>query len=392
MILVALFSSAQGVLIPQVIGGFGLSLSYGGLLVALNQSASVFTMLATGWLVDRFGAVAVLLAGIGVMAACALSASFAPVYALVALFLWAMSIGSSSTAAATNALMAQTGERRGFYLGMMHSTYSLMSIGVPLLAGWVVAWAAWRDYYRLFFAVASIIGLILWRAEKARGRPLIAKRERPAVEGSEQKGASILSALAAEWRSMAPLYPVCLGVFFMAGTQAALATWGYSYMVEVYQSPHALAAAATSLFWAGVLAGRVSAIPLSARLPERTLLVGGSLLGLLALGVDWSMRSAAAAMAALAAAGYGVSGAFQLGTSWAAALAPQRIGVASGLIMASASLGGLALPAGAALIADRLGFEAFRWLLLFGYLVSAGAFARAAGALGLSRSGEAPGV
>ena len=69
-------------------------------------------------------------------------------------FLWLAGIGSSSTAAATNALMAQTGKRRAYYLGLMHSTYSLMSIGGPLLAGMIVAVAAWRDFYRLVALVA----------------------------------------------------------------------------------------------------------------------------------------------------------------------------------------------------------------------------------------------
>ena len=56
-------------IIPQVIASFGLSLSEGGLLVALQQSASVVTMLVTGLLVDRFGAVAVLVASAATIAA-----------------------------------------------------------------------------------------------------------------------------------------------------------------------------------------------------------------------------------------------------------------------------------------------------------------------------------
>ena len=386
MILVALFSSAQGVILPQVISSFGLSLGHGGLLVALNQSAAVLTTLVTGWLVERFGPVAVLLASVAAMAACSLLLSFAPFFALVALLLWMMSVGSSSTAAATNALMAQTGERRGFYLGMMHSTYSLMSVAVPLIAGWVVARSSWHDYYRVFLAIAIVIALVLRQAEKA-GDPVVSPRDH-----RREPQRTVLADLVCGWRTAAPVYPVCLGVFFMAGTQAALATWGYSYMVEMYQSPHALAATATSLFWAGILAGRVSAIPLSARFSERALLVGGSALGLVALGADWLSQAAAVAVAALVAAGYGVSGAFQLGTSWAAALVPGRIGVASSLVMASASLGGLVLPASAALVADQMGFAAFRWLLLFSYVTCAAAFGWAGKAFPVSEAKGAPGV
>lgn len=97
-------------------------------------------------------------------------------------------------------------------------------------------------------------------------------------------------------------------------------------------------------------------------------------------------------MAALVVAGYGVSGAFQLGTSWAAALVPGRIGVASSLVMASASLGGLVLPAAAALVADQAGFASFRWLLLTGYLVSALAFIGAGNDLSAARARQAAGA
>src|SRR5690606_18237403 len=142
---------------------------------------------------------------------------------------------------------------------------------------------------------------------------------------------------------------------------ASLATWRYSYMASVYQTPHTVAATATSLLWVGVLAGRVSAIPLSGKFSERTLLITGAALCLLALGADWLVGVPWVAMAALVFAGYGVSGAFQLGTSWGAGMIPQSIGIASSLVMASASLGGLILPSLTAVVADHFGFQAFRW-------------------------------
>lgn len=364
MILVALLSSAQGVIIPQVIASFGLSLSHGGLLVAINGSASVLTMLVTGLLVERLGPMMVLVVSVAAIAAGALATSVASSYALVVLFLWFLSIAASSTAASTNALMAQTGDRRAYYLGMMHATYSLMSIGAPVLAAAVVANARWQGYYWLLLLAALAVGTVLWRFERVSLRQA----------SKSQEAATPVSQLIVGWRWAGPIAPICLGVYFMAGTQASLATWGYSFMATVYQTPHSLAAAATSLLWVGVLAGRVSAIPLSGRYSERVLLVAGSALCLLALGVEWLARAPGVAMAMLVFAGYGVSGAFQLGTSWGAAIMPQRIGIASSLVMASASLGGLILPSMTAIVADHFGFEAFRWLMLAGYLVAASAF------------------
>lgn len=363
MTLVALASSAQGVLIPQVFASFGLSLSLGGILVALQQSASVVTMLVTGLLVARYGAVAVLLGSAATIAVGALSASLAPTYGLVFAFLWLVGIGASSIAAATNALMAETGPRRAFYLGMMHSTYSLLSIGGPLLAGAVVAWATWREYYRLLVLLTLFIAVILWRYEGG-------KRRKAGAGGRPTP----FSSLVAQWRGMGSIYWLCLGIVFMTGTQASLATWGYSYMVEVYGSPHQVAAMATSLYWAGILVGRLAAIPLSAKFSEKGLLLSGIALCFAALAVDWLAQVPGAAMAALVVAGYGVSGAFQLGTAWAAAVEPEKIPVASSLVMASASLGALVLPMTTAFFADHFGFAAFRWLMLIGYLVSAGAF------------------
>lgn len=364
MIVVALLSSAQGVIIPQILASFELSLSYGGLLVAINGSASVLTMLVTGLLVERFGPMRVLVASVAVIAAFALATSLAPSYALVVLFLGCLAVAASSTSAATNALMASTGSRRAYYLGMMHATYSMMSIGAPIIAAFVVANVRWQAYYVLLLLLALGVGAVLWRFEHGALRQSLKSRQQ----------APPMSQLILGWRRAAPIYLICLGVFFMAGTQASLATWGYSYMASVYQTPHTVAATATSLLWVGVLAGRVSAIPLSGKFSERTLLITGAALCLLALGADWLVGVPWVAMAALVFAGYGVSGAFQLGTSWGAGMIPQSIGIASSLVMASASLGGLILPSLTAVVADHFGFQAFRWLMLAGYLVSASAF------------------
>ena len=304
MIVVALLSSAQGVIIPQMLASFGLSLSYGGLLVAINGSASVLTMLVTGLLVDRFGPVRVLVASVALIALRAGDQlrSFlrfgCPLSRLPGL-------AASSTSAATNALMASTGPRRAYYLGMMHATYSMMSIGAPLLAALVVANVRWQAYYVFLLLLALGVGAVLWRFEHgALRQPLKSRQE-----------ATPMSQLISGWRSAAPIYLICLGVFFMAGTQASLATWGYSYMASVYQLPtpwprqrHRSYGWACwrqarrdsferEVFGADVVGGRRRPVPCG---------IGDGLVA----GVP------GVAMAALVFAGYGVSGAFQLGTSW----------------------------------------------------------------------------
>ena len=223
-----------------------------------------------------------------------------------------------------------------------------------------------------------MIGWILWRFEGGVIRPPIGEipkaRGRGRAPSIRRTGDAVLS-LMAGWRSMSAIYPLCLGIVFMVGTQASLATWGYSYMLQVYGSSHSHAAMATSLYWSGIFLGRLIAIPLSRRYSERGLLLTGLGLCLAALGADWLSHVAWVAMAALVVAGYGVSGAFQLGTSWAAAVAPGRIAIGSSLIMASASFGSLVLPMMTALFSDHFGFSVFRWLMLAGYLVSAAALA-----------------
>lgn len=382
MLLVSLFSSALGVLLPQVIEHFHLSLSQAGFLVASVQSAGAISMLTGAFFIDRVGPARFLLVGISGIFFSGLLVGVIPWYFGVVFALWLLAMSTSSTAAAVNTLMALTGRRRTFYLGMMHSFYSLISIAAPLVAAYIVARATWQTYYlTVAGAAAAIATLSYWygRSRAPERVPTPGKRDRDsksaeAGEESSHKPGEVSGKASDEvgdvTERLSPVIPICLGVFFLAGLQAVLATWGYSYMAALHGASHTLAAAATSLFWVGILAGRLGAIPLSAIASERLLLVLGSLLSLVLVGLDWILSHPVVILGILVLIGVGVSGAFQLGTAWAAGLLPSRVGTASSLIMTSASLGGLILPSLSAVAADHYTFAALRPIMTVGFFLA----------------------
>jgi predicted MFS family arabinose efflux permease len=73
--------------------------------------------------------------------------------------------------------------------------------------------------------------------------------------------------------------------------------------------------------------------------------------------------------------GAGVSGAFQLGTSWAAELHPGRIGTASTLVMMSAAAGIGIWPWITGVVVDATSFYAMPGIILAGLLMAGAMFA-----------------
>src|SRR5690606_2771502 len=145
----------------------------------------------------------------------------------------------------------------------------------PLFAGLLVAHVHWQHYYLLWAGVA----LVIFYFSRISARE--ARSERTAETTTETDGES------PPWWRVAALWSIGLGVFCMAGTQSALATWTYLFTFDVYGAPHTLATAATSIFWVGILAGRLSWMWLVFQYTERRLLVAGSLTALGALLLSW---------------------------------------------------------------------------------------------------------
>jgi predicted MFS family arabinose efflux permease len=154
---------------PALARGLDVPLTRVTSLVALNQGTGLLTPLL-GPLADRWGPRAMMLVGLGILAAGMLAAAALPLYATVLLALALAGLGKSCF---DPALLAYVGTRvpwarRGLSIGLIEFAWAGSSLlGIPLV-GYLIERHGWRSPFFLLGALA-LAGLVLLALLLPRG-------------------------------------------------------------------------------------------------------------------------------------------------------------------------------------------------------------------------------
>jgi fucose permease len=128
------------------------------------------------------------------------------------------------------------------------------------------------------------------------------------------------------------------------GAEVLVGDWAATYLHQIQHLDAVAAATAVSLFWGGLAGGRLLSAGLTRWFSGRVLLIGTSVLSLLATAGLALAPSVPVALIMLALAGLGFAAIFPLIMALAGELFPNATGSVAGLLIASASLAGAALP------------------------------------------------
>ncbi|MBM3264591.1 MAG: MFS transporter [candidate division Zixibacteria bacterium] len=351
--------STLGVVLPGMIAAFDLSIREAGLASVALETGSVTTMLALSLFIDRIGPSRVVAWGLPIIGVALAVAAFASSYAWLLGALVLHGVGVALTSSGVNAGIADTGARRPVYLGILHAGFSLFSIVTPLIAGVVLVYGTWNGYYLMVAGLVFCVAI----AYRVLAPPSVL----PATAGAVVRFGNTGPVLRR-------IGGICLGTAVMAGIQGVLITWSYLYMAERYATGHGLATLAPSAVWVGVLAGRTAMIWMSKHFSVRAMLLQGAVLAIAAVAVECVFPSPGTAFAMMVFGGIGVSGAYQLGTAWAAERLPDRIGAASTFVMASGALGIGAWPWLAGAVIETASFAAMPYVMLGGLVLTVALF------------------
>jgi FHS family glucose/mannose:H+ symporter-like MFS transporter len=149
-----------------------------------------------------------------------------------------------------------------------------------------------------------------------------------------------------------------LGAGFMyTGAESALNVWLPKFHIEVFASGDAWASLSVTLFWLGLVAGRLGFMPLTRRFPAtRLLLVCVTLMAVFTVAVALVPDQAAALVLAIGA-GLGASATYGLISSYSRYFPGWLSGVAVSLFIFSGAVGGVVLPYLLGPIASAAGFR-----------------------------------
>lgn len=339
----AVIATATGALMPGIIATFHMSLAQVGLMGSLTAVGALAANLAGALLADRLGKqhvlwVSVALAGLGTAGA-ALTATLNPFLAMALL----RGAGGGLSNLVGNALIADLHwGRRGLYLGLLHSLFGAGALLGPLLsAAYVGTGGTWVGLFAAVGAVQLLVGLLLVGTVARVPKALF---QAPAIP------AAASGAAAAPYRVLIPL---CLGMATYTISQTVLITWLPTFLHVEAGWPAALAGSSLSVFWLGMVGGRLATIWLADHQEGRTVLFTMSAAGTVFTALTALAPSHAILFGAAFLAGLCTGGIWPQSLAYVYGAVPAASGRVTGAITVSTGISGIVLAALTGVVAQH---------------------------------------
>lgn len=385
---ISFLTNILGPIIPDIIQGFGVSLTLAAVLpFSFFIAYGVFSVPAGFW-VERHGEKAAMVGAFALAAVGALAFAVMPRYTVALLSLFVIGAGMAVLQVAINPLLRVAGGEQHFAFNstcaqLVFGLASFLSPGVyAQLAGgdrshggepsaWV-SWLwrftppalPWVSIYWLFAAAAVAMALLL----AVMRLPRVARTADESA-GTWQAYRMLLS------RRITWLYFACIVAY--VGSEQGAADWMSQFLYRYHGvDPHAGGADAVAYFWGLLTAGCIAGVALLRVLDSRHLLIAFSV-GAIAMVTLALYGSASVAQWAFPAIGLFASIMWPTIFSLALNSVPDHHGPFSG-ILCTGIMGGALVPLAIGAIGDVMGLRAglFVLYLTFGFILSIGFWAQ----------------
>lgn len=349
----AFASTLLGPALPLITRDLHLGYAAGGSVFTLSSAGFLTGSLVVAAASTRFGVRTLLLTSTAVLLPCLYAISQVSSLPLLLITVGLTGIAGGALTSLVNAGVSDlSADHRAAALSLLNVSFGSGALVAPLFAGAVISHTGrWTPMYQLTsLLVLALLLLAVWWLPRARGVSSAGP-----VSGS---GRASMRALLFNRHGVITF----VTVFLAAAVEWGFAYWSATYFRDVVGAGTVLAANMVSLFWAGMLVGRLAFGGLLRRIdPHRTVTACAA-----------TAIAASVLLAADAGIGLSVAGALLLGGSLAAvipsllALAidaqPHASGAISGVLMFASGGGSLVAPAIVGIIADQSSLATAIWL------------------------------
>ena len=294
---------------------------------------------------------------------CSSDLAASPAFALFVACGVLVGFGSGAVDAALNTWVASHLAAR--HMSWLHAAYSLgAALGPALMTGLLARGASWRLGYLAIAAALAALGVAFLRARGSWGAASAAEVVIDSPGGHGPIGAPPDPSFRGALRNRTVWLQVAI-FFLYSGVEVTAGQWSYTLLLESRGLPGAAAGGAVTLYWAGLLAGRILSGFVVERLGPARQLRRATATAVLAC-VLFALPGLPAAVTTLALAGIS----FALAPIYPGLMAetPRRIGAAAhhavGFQVSAATAGIAILPAIAGLLGTALGLDAIGWLVV----------------------------
>jgi len=348
--------SMLGAAWPVAYAQLGAQVSYAGFVSIAITVGTVISSLVSVRVIRKFGTGGVTAACVLLTGAALLSISFTKSFVVLMLLAIPLGLGGGAIDAALNNYVAL--HYKASHMSFLHSFWGVGATISPLIMSQFLKQNGyWQGGYRFVSIIQLSLALVMFLTLPLWGRASNARQDELREDHIEIDNRTAI-------KKRGALMAV-LSFFFYCAGESSVGLWAATYYVTVRGVDPSIAATWGSLFYFGIMGGRMISGLLAMRVKERTLIntgliiaVFGALLMILPLPQFFSL-------AGLLLFGLGCAPVFPNLIH----ITPQRFGknysqAIIGLQMASAYVGATAMPPVVGWIGQAIGFDGLPYYLL----------------------------
>lgn len=330
LLLVGINAGWIGPFLPEIARLIHIEIDRAGLIVSATAAGYLLALLAAGEMSQHFSARATLAGAMVLLGAGLFGLALAPGLAALLGAAAVIGLGCGAVDVATNALVAELNrERLASALNYLHVMFGVGALMGPLIAGFALA--ARIPYSVAFTAgaiAAAVVAAALWATP-------IAEPRMEAVSGG-----GFLAML-----SYAQIWILGAILLLYVGAESGIGAWLFVFLRTTGGLGDSPASWGVSLYWLGLILGRVIGGRLAHAMGPREFSIGAAalsaaaIIGLLAAP---AAHAFAAVMAILIGAGFGPV--FPNMIAIGAELFPSEVGRMTSVVVAGGAIGGMIVP------------------------------------------------
>jgi fucose permease len=355
-----------GATVPTVIRQLEWSYVIAGTVLSVGSIGYFSSTFLCSVLVRRLGARKVIVGGLLVQAAGFVLFGARPgvLFNLAAMAL--IGLGEGGAEIVTNfavVRMERPGQSR--LMNLMHAAFTLGAMSGPVAVGFLLDWGLhWRTLYQALALLCAGMAALFFRLPFA------------GAEGRERRRSSSRRALLGLVRQPL-LVLLALVIFLYVGAEIGVSNWMAEYYVGVFGFSEASGAYMVSVFWGGLLIGRLLLSLVYRGVKQAHLLCGLTLLAALALVGALLVGGPLAAGILFLLSGVGFSAIYPVVMALVGEYFAAEQSLAIGFVSTAGGIGSFSFPFVMSALAERYGMERGFWfyaalsLLMVGAAVAA---------------------
>lgn len=347
MLCYAMSLTMLGPLLAGIIGQYRLQLSQAGLISTFQSIGGVIFTIFGGIMADHAKKSRLIGITFLVYSISLLAIAFAPGYAATLALFFVVGASTRMLDVLLNAYTSDINpDKRGYHLNLLGISFSIGGLLGPIFSSALRnAGVRWNYIFMMLGSVCIMITIAY--AFIIKGINIAENTSR------SQKGTNYASLI-----SSPKLLVLCMIMFIFSGYQSGISIWMPMYMEKALFAEPFLSGLAVSLFYIGVILGRLLYSLAFREEQAKSIIMLGSLSGAIVLVFGLMVNNAALLAAASGLSGFLTCAVLPLVITYACNFYPESSGAVSSIILLNSVLSWMVFPWLIGVIADNLSFQA----------------------------------